>query len=212
MLMLRTMAYTTGHMPRRWSEGALQKGLRIRTRGAEWAYIGQEGSFACALKQARWEAREQGRLLWGLIMVFGAFHFTAGHWFNSNPNCWKLLGLDCWWEIRSWLWFGILKVLPIIGFLCWRTLKTGKDDRYRTILRPRGDSAGVGRGMHAGQAQRGNTVQWREENVLFLWPRKVPGLPGSWTCRQISLGTLDRGLDCIPWRNSCLTHRPLFFS
>lgn len=36
------------------------------------------------------DERQSSRLALGCVMVFGTFHFDAGHWFGLNPNYWKL--------------------------------------------------------------------------------------------------------------------------
>lgn len=69
---------------RMWWKGTLQKGLRTRTRERDWHDHIRKAHFSVL-----WHRDGRGRAggwLWGVIMVFGAFHFSAGHWFISNPN------------------------------------------------------------------------------------------------------------------------------
>lgn len=127
----------------------------------------------------RWEAKAQGRLPWGAIMVFEAFQFSAGHWFSSNPNCWAL---RLWWLMGNQvLTFSQLPKSSLCNwspFLedCWRLGRaTGAELSWG-----QGRFCRDGEGIHDGRAQRWKAVQWRKEYALLLWPLSVQGFLGFW--------------------------------
>lgn len=147
---------------------------------------------------------------WGVIMVFGAFYFCVGHWFSSNSNCRKLLRLDGWWEIRSQPSVGFLNVFAVIGLTSWKAAEGWEGQQVR----------------HCSESKRGFYWDWRrigarvdlrrghlKEGGKCLAPLgselvRVAGILRP-VFRQANVGTWDRELDSVLWRNSHMTHQPL---